>query len=514
MEVIYVDGNSLTPEVLVEKLGSGRYHIDLTPEAWEKVRRSRAVIDEFLESHTVAYGINTGFGNFARVVIPEDRLERLQTNLILSHSAGVGPPLTIPQTRRIMALRINVLAKGHSGVSIQTLQTYIRAYNEGLLSIIPQQGSVGASGDLAPLAHLALGLLGHGKMWDVETEQILPAAELLQRHNFEPLKLQPKDGLALINGTQFISSVLAEALIRAEIATKTANCIAALTLEALRGSHRAFYPAIHEARPHPGQKESAAVILALHTHGEESTIHSSHANCGKVQDAYSLRCTPQIHGITLDTLKFIRQTLTTELNSATDNPMIFPDEEHKILSGGNFHGEYPAKLADYLAIAVHEIGSLSVIRIERLMNPNISELPAFLVKDGGINSGFMIAHCTAAALVSENKTLCHPASVDSIPTSAGQEDHVSMGAWAARKALTVVSNVEHVLAVELQAACQALDFLRPLQSTEPLEKLYSSVRALVPFYECDQVFSPDIEKLTEFIRNRGCIEALAPYLSL
>ena len=513
MEVIYLDGNSLSPDVLVDELGSGKKQIDLTPQAWEKVAKSRAVVDEFLASNTVAYGINTGFGNFARVVIPEDKLEQLQTNLILSHSSGVGAPLSIPQTRRMMALRINVLAKGYSGVSLETLRAYIRAYNEGLLSIIPQQGSVGASGDLAPLAHLALGLLGEGEMWDPETLQPRPAKEVLQRHSFVPLKLKPKDGLALINGTQFISSVLAEALVRAEVVTQTANCVAALTLEALRGSHRAFLPCIHEARPHPGQMETAAVILALHTYGEESSIHSSHTHCGKVQDAYSLRCIPQIHGITIDTLRFVRQFLTTELNSATDNPMIFPDQELKILSGGNFHGEYPAKLADFLAIAVHEIGSLSVIRTERLMNPSVSGLPAFLIKDGGINSGFMIAHCTAAALVSENKTLCHPASIDSIPTSAGQEDHVSMGAWAARKALSVVLNVEKVLAIELQAACQALDLLRPMRSTEPLEKLFETVRAQVPFYESDQVFASDIEKVAELIRSRACLQALAPYLS-
>jgi histidine ammonia-lyase len=257
----------------------------------------------------------------------------------------------------------------------------------------------------------------------------------------------------------------------------------------------------------------AADILALHVYGEESSIHASHAHCGRVQDAYSLRCIPQVHGIALDTLRFVRQFLTTELNSATDNPMIFPDNDVKILSGGNFHGEYPAKLADFLAIGIHEVANISVTRIERLMNPHMSGLPAFLVTEGGINSGFMIAHCTAAALVSENKTLCHPASVDSIPTSAGQEDHVSMGAWGARKALSVVANVERVLAIELQAACQALDILRPLRSTEPLEKLYETVRSVVPYYESDHVFSQDIEKVAELIRSRACLKVLEPYLS-
>lgn len=513
MSVILLDGNSLSPEVLISQLGSGRSQIDLTAEAWERVVRSRAVVEEMLESKTVAYGINTGFGNFANVIIPPEKLELLQRNLILSHSAGVGTPLTIPQTRCMMALRINVLAKGYSGVSVEVLKTYIRAYNAGLFSVIPQQGSVGASGDLAPLAHLALGLLGQGLMWDPETCQPLPACEVLQKHAFAPMKLYPKDGLALINGTQFISSLLAEALVRAEVAMRTANCISALTLEVLRGSHRPFLPCIQAARPHPGQRDVAADILALHTYGSESSIHASNTHCAKVQDAYSLRCIPQVHGIALDTLRFVRQFLTTELNSATDNPMIFPDNDVKILSGGNFHGEYPAKLADFLAIGIHEVANISVTRIERLMNPHMSGLPAFLVAEGGINSGFMIAHCTAAALVSENKTLCHPASVDSIPTSAGQEDHVSMGAWGARKALSVVSNVERVLAIELQAACQALDILRPLRSTEPLEKLYETVRSVVPYYESDQMFSQDIEKVTELIKTGACWKAVEPYLS-
>ena len=513
MSVVLLDGCSLTPEVLVDHLGSGLHQIDLTAEAWERVARSRSVVEEMLDSKTVAYGINTGFGNFANVIIPPEKLELLQRNLILSHSAGVGTPLTISQTRYMMALRINVLAKGYSGVSVEVLKTYIRAYNVGLLSVIPQQGSVGASGDLAPLAHLALGLLGQGLMWDPETRQPLPASEVLQKHGFTPMKLAPKDGLALINGTQFISSLLSEALVRAEVAMHTANCIAALTLEVLRGSHGPFLPCIQAARPHPGQRDVAADILALHAYGEESSIHASHAHCGKVQDAYSLRCIPQVHGIALDTLRFVRQFLTTELNSATDNPMIFPDNDVKILSGGNFHGEYPAKLADFLAIGIHEVANISVTRIERLMNPHMSGLPAFLVAEGGINSGFMIAHCTAAALVSENKTLCHPASVDSIPTSAGQEDHVSMGAWGARKALSVVANVERVLAIELQAACQALDILRPLRSTEPLEKLYETVRSVVPYYESDHVFSQDIEKVAELIRSRACLKVLEPYLS-
>lgn len=510
---VLLDGNSLTPEMLVEQLGAAGCRIDLTAEAWERVRGSRAVVDAFLDSHTVAYGINTGFGNFANIEIPSDKLDLLQQNLILSHSAGVGAPLSIPQTRRMMALRINALAKGYSGISVSVLQGYIQAYNQGLLPVVPQQGSVGASGDLAPLAHLALGLIGKGFMWDPETNQVRSSLEVLQEHHFEPIHLNPKDGLALINGTQFITSLLAEALIRSEIAVHSSNCIAALTLEVLRGSHNAFLPCIHAARPQPGQQDVAATVLALHQYGPESSIHASHAHIGKVQDAYSLRCIPQVHGVSLDILRFVRQFLTTELNSATDNPMIFPENEVKILSGGNFHGEYPAKLADILAIGIHEIASISVTRIERLMNPHMSGLPAFLVKEGGVNSGFMIAHCTAAALVSENKTLCHPASVDSIPTSAGQEDHVSMGAWAARKALAVVSNVETVLAIELQAACQALDILRPLRATEPLEQLYSTVRAQVPYYPSDQVFSQDIQKLTELIRSRGCLKAVEPYLS-
>lgn len=387
------------------------------------------------------------------------------------------------------------------------MRKFITAYNQDLLSLVPEQGSVGACGDLAPLAHLALGLMGEGRMWDMETKSYIPAADVLKSNlhtekNFEPIKLLPKEGLTLINGAQMISSLLTEALLRSEIAVKTGDIIASLTLEVLKGTIKATHPSIHAARPHPGQILSATAMRnILMPNGNVSEINSSHQECGRVQDSYSLRCVPQVHGIVHDTLKFIRKRLTTELNSATDNPMIFPDQDDKVISGGNFHGEYPAKLADYLAIAIHEVASISETRVQRLMNTHGSHLPAFLIGSSGLNSGLMISHCTAAALVSENKGLCHPASVDSIPTSAGQEDHVSMGGWAARKALKVVENVERCLAIELLSACQALDLLKPLKSTDPLEAVHSLVRIYVPFLEQDSVLSDYIEKLAELIRS-------------
>jgi histidine ammonia-lyase len=387
------------------------------------------------------------------------------------------------------------------------MRKFITAYNEDLLSFVPEQGTVGACGDLAPLAHLALGLMGEGLMWDMESKSYKPAGEVLKSNyylekNFEPMKLMPKEGLTLINGAQMISSLTTEALLRAENAVKTGDIIAALTLEALKGTVKATHPSIHIARPHPGQILSASTMRKVLIHnGVCSELNQSHCGCGRVQDSYSLRCVPQVHGIVHDTLKFIRKRLTTELNSATDNPMIFPDQEDKVISGGNFHGEYPAKLADYLAIAIHEVASLSETRVQRLMNTHSSHLPAFLIGSSGLNSGLMISHCTAAALVSENKGLCHPASVDSIPTSAGQEDHVSMGGWAARKALKVVENVERCLAIELLSACQALDLLKPLKTTDLLEMVHSLVRVHVPFLEQDSILSEYIEKLTDLIRS-------------
>lgn len=509
-EYISLDGNSLTTADLVS-LGQGLFKIKLTPEAEERVIKGREVIDAFIREDRVVYGVNTGFGKFARTLIPKEQLVQLQENVVRSHCAGVGAPLSVERTRMLLVLRINVLAKGHSGISMETLDAMIKAFNGSCLSWVPEKGTVGASGDLAPLAHLTLGLLGEGTMWSIQSGWA-DAKAVLEGHGLKPLVLKPKEGIALINGTQLMSSLGAEAVERAVGVARQADVIAALSLEALKGSTKAFHRAIHAVRPHPGQMEVAERLRSLlDSEIFPSQISVSHRSCERVQDAYTLRCIPQVHGVVNDTIAFVHKVISTELNSATDNPLVFA-ETGETISGGNFHGEYPAKALDYLAIGVHELASISERRIERLVNPALSELPAFLVKDGGLNSGFMIAHCTAAALVSESKALCHPSSVDSLSTSAATEDHVSMGGWAARKALRVVEHVEQVLAIELLAACQALEFLRPLKSTTPLEKVYELLRSVVSPWDRDRVMSPDIEAAHSLLRQQKVWKTVQPYM--
>uniref|UniRef100_A0A8C1KMH2 Histidine ammonia-lyase n=2 Tax=Cyprinus carpio TaxID=7962 RepID=A0A8C1KMH2_CYPCA len=461
-QYISLDGNSLTSTDLVN-LGKGLYMIKLTPEAEQKVVQSRELLDTIVKENKVVYGITTGFGKFARTVIPVSKLN----------------PLSPERTRMLLALRINVLAKGYSGVSLETLHRMIQAFNASCLSYVPEKGTVGASGDLAPLSHLALGLMGEGKMWSPKSGWA-DAKYVLEAHGLKPISLKPKEGLALINGTQMITSLGAEAVERAEAIARQADIIAALTLEVLKGTTKAF-------------------------------DSESHRFCDRVQDAYTMRCCPQVHGIVNDTIEFVKKIINTEINSATDNPMVFA-ERGETISGGNFHGEYPAKALDYLAIGVHELASISERRIERLCNPSLSELPAFLVNEGGLNSGFMIAHCTAAALVSENKVLCHPSSIDSLSTSAATEDHVSMGGWAARKALRVVEHVEQVLAIELLAACQGIEFLRPLRTTTPLEKVYDLVRATVKPWIKDRFMAPDIEAVHRLLVDQKVWNIAGPYI--
>ncbi|XP_077373817.1 histidine ammonia-lyase isoform X1 [Festucalex cinctus] len=539
---ICLDGNSLTSTGLVN-LGRGLYKITLAAEAERKVVQSRELLDTIVKENRVVYGITTGFGKFARTVIPVSKLKELQENLVRSHSAGVGNPLSPERTRMLLALRINVLAKGHSGISLETLHAMIQAFNASCLSFVPEKGTVGASGDLAPLSHLALGLMGEGKMWSPKSGWA-DAKYVLQAHGLKPISLKPKEvnvekrklifsrvlselrhtcriirqrvlsgqGLALINGTQMITSLGAEAVERAQAIARQADIIAALTLEVLKGTTKAFDSDIHSLRPHPGQTEVALRFRSLlDSDHHPSEIAESHRFCDRVQDAYTMRCCPQVHGIANDTIQFVLNIINTEINSATDNPMVFA-ERGETISGGNFHGEYPAKALDFLAIAVHELASISERRIERLCNPSLSELPAFLVNEGGLNSGFMIAHCTAAALVSENKVLCHPSSVDSLSTSAATEDHVSMGGWAARKALRVVEHVEQVLAIELLAACQGIEFLRPLRTTTPLEKVYDLVRSVVKPWIKDRFMSPDIEAVHRLLLDQKVWTVAKPYI--
>jgi len=509
-DYLSLDGCSLSIDDLVH-LGKGRFKIKLTAEAEEKVTASRNLIDQIVKENRVVYGITTGFGKFARTVIEKEKLRELQENLIRSHAAGVGKALTPEKTRMLLALRINVLAKGYSGISLRTLKQLIDAFNCSCLSWVPEQGTVGASGDLAPLSHLALGMMGEGQMWSPSTGWG-DAKYVLESHNLTPIVLSAKEGLALINGTQLITSIGAEAAERAALIAKQADIVAALTLEVLKGTSRAFDSDVHALRAHKGQNVVARKLRALlHSETFPSEIAQSHRFCNRVQDAYTLRCTPQVHGITHDTIEFVRGIITTEINSATDNPIVFA-ERGETISAGNFHGEYPAKALDYLSIGVHELAAMSERRIERLCNPAYSELPAFLVKEGGLNSGFMIAHCTAAALVSENKTLCHPASVDSLSTSAGTEDHVSMGGFAARKCLQVVRNVEKVIAIELLAACQAIEFLRPLKTTVPLEEAIKVVRGSVAPWDKDRYMSPDIQEATKILKDGKILNAVKNHI--
>jgi histidine ammonia-lyase len=501
---VVLDGAHLTLDEL-EAVARDRRAVRLAPSARESVARARAVVDAAVARNEVVYGVTTGFGNFAEVVIPRERLRELQLNLVRSHSAGVGELLDVAETRALMLLRANVLAKGFSGVRPETLDLLVSMLNAGVHPAVPSQGSVGASGDLAPLAHLALALVGEGEC--LAGRGTVPSADALGAAALQPVTLEAKEGLALINGTQLMAGVTGLALAEAWRLARTADVTGALTLDALKGTDVAFDPRIHAARPHLGQQASARNLRALL---RGSPLRESHRDCGKVQDAYSLRCIPQVHGAVRDALAFVTSVVEVEINAATDNPMVFA-ESRELLSGGNFHGAPVALAADVLAIAVAELGSIAERRIERLVNPALSDLPAFLTRDGGLNSGLMLAQVTAAALASENKTLAHPASVDSIPTSANKEDHVSMGVTAARKAQRAVANTRRILAVEAIAACQALEFQRPLTTSPALEAAHARVRTRVAPLERDRALAEDIEAAAELVRA-GALAAEAASL--
>ena len=491
---IVLDGEHLRLEDIAA-VARGGATVTLSAAARRGLERSRAVIEKILSSDQQVYGVNTGFGLLKDIRIPRDRLDALQLNLIRSHCAGVGPALPPEATRALMLLRAHVLARGYSGVRPAVVETLLAILNADVLPTVPEQGSIGASGDLAPLAHLALVLLGEGAA--SLRGETMPAAAALHRAGIEPLRLGPKEGLALINGTQLITAVGTLALLEAEELAAVADIAGACTLEALKGSHRAFDPRLHALRPHRGQVDSATNLRALL---EGSAIARSHAECGRVQDSYSLRCMPQVHGSARDGMRFARSVLEVEVDAVTDNPIVFPGEG-EVLSGGNFHGESPALALDCLAIAAAGLASISERRIDRLMNPTLSGLPPFLTRDPGVNSGLMMVQVTAAALVSENKVLCHPASVDSIPTEANQEDHVSMGPIAARKARSVVQHVRTVLAIEILSACQALDLLLPLRPGRGPRAAYETVRRLVPFMETDRLLADDIRAVEAMIRD-------------
>jgi histidine ammonia-lyase len=470
--------------------------VELADHARSGVDASRHAIEQILATGDTIYGVNTGFGHLANVRIGPDDLARLQRNLLRSHAVGVGSPFGRATTRAIMLLRANVLAAGHSGVRTVVLDTLIQIINRGIQPWLPRQGSVGASGDLAPLAHLALVLIGEGSVHGPNGDR-MPAGPALDAAGIIPIDLEAKEGLALINGTQAMTGLGSLVVNRCRRLAISADVIGAMSVDAQLGSHTPFDARLHALRPHPGQIASAALLRQLLPGG---TIAGSHEDCEKVQDAYSFRCMPQVHGAARDSFEQAAAVLGREINSVTDNPTVFA-ETGEVLSGGNFHGQPVAMVLDYLALGANEIGSISERRIEQLVNPKLSGLPPFLVDEPGLNSGFMMAQVTAAALVSESKLLCHPASADSIPTSANQEDHVSMGPIAARKAFRILENSEQVLGIELLVACQAIDMQAPLVPSPALQRVHALVRSRVPYLDTDRVLHPELEEAARLVRS-------------
>jgi histidine ammonia-lyase len=497
-EPLAVDGASLDLHTIARFLEEPGLPVALASAARERVVRAARTVEEIVASGRAVYGINTGFGRLADKRIAPDKVRDLQRNLVRSHCCGVGDPLSAAETRLLILLRANALAKGLSGIRPETLELLLELVNRGVLPVIPEKGSVGASGDLAPLAHLAVVLIGEGEA--LFRGERLPGAEALARAGLAPVELAAKEGLSLINGTQMMTAIGAKAAVEARRLFDAADIVCAMTIDALEGTDAAFDARIHEARPHPGQIASARNLRRLLRGSEVRESHRG-GGCTKVQDAYSLRCAPQVHGAARDALRYVEEVLEREINAATDNPLVFA-EDGEALSGGNFHGQPVSFALDVLAIAVSEIGAISERRVERLVNPDYSGLPPFLIRgQEGLESGFMMAQVTAAALTSENKVFCHPASVDSIPTSAGFEDHVSMGVTAALKARECLRNVEAVVAIELIAAAQALEFRRPLSSSPALEAVHALVREHVEALWGDRPLSGDIARAAGLIRG-------------
>ena len=495
-EPVMIRGELTLAEVERVARGAGTVRVLLEDGARARIEAARDVVERVVREQRVVYGITTGFGALAEVVIPPDRIRELQVNLIRSHAGGVGEPLDVVDTRAIMLLRASVLALGHSGVRPDIVELLLECLNRGVHPIIPSRGSVGASGDLAPLSHLALVLLGEGQA--LLDGEVMDGAAALKRVGLQPVILEAKEGLALNNGTQVHTGIGILALLRAERALETLEVSGAMSLEGLRGTPDAFDAALQRVRPQPGQQVSAARLRTLLA---ESAIRESHRHGDpRVQDAYSLRCMPQVHGAARQALGFVREVLEVEANSATDNPLIFP-EDGRVISGGNFHGQPAAQALDLLCIALADLGSICERRIARLVDPALSGLPAFLTRDPGVNSGLMIAQIAAAALVADLRLRAHPASVDSVPTDANKEDHVSMGVAAALKAREAVGLLETLAALELLCAAQALEFLRPLEPGRGVRAAYAIVRDRVPPLEQDRVLAPDISALEVLVRD-------------
>jgi histidine ammonia-lyase len=468
----------------------------LPDKAHAAMSASAAIVQAIIDKGAPAYGINTGFGKLAQTRIPDDDLEQLQENLILSHSVGVGEPLAAAVVRLVMALKVNSLARGYSGIRATVVQTLLQIHNAGIIPHIPAKGSVGASGDLAPLAHMTLTLIGQGQAWF--DGAWMESGEALRRAGIAPIRLAAKEGLALINGTQVSTALALNGLFQAEILFKSALLAGALSVDAAKGSDAPFDAKVHEIRGQAGQMRVAHTYRALLEGSEIRQSHRFHDN--KVQDPYSLRCQPQVMGAILDLMSQTGATLLIESNAVTDNPLVFPGEggqPDQVISGGNFHGEPVAFASDILALAIAEIGGLAERRVALLIDASISGLPPFLVPSAGLNSGFMIAHVTAASLASENKSLAHPASVDSLPTSANQEDHVSMATFAGRRLIDMAQNTATIIAIELLCAAQGIDFHAPLQTSRALQALHARIRREIPYYDKDRLLSPDIAIMTQ-----------------
>jgi histidine ammonia-lyase len=525
LNALHINGNDLSLEE-VREVAVERRPVLLVPDAREVVDRARAVVDAVVSENRVSYAITTGVGKLSDVRIAGEQIRELQVNLVRSHAAGVGEPLSAAETRAMMLLRANSLSKGHSGVRAAVIDTICEMLNRGVTPMVPSQGSVGASGDLAPLGHLALALIGEGECLD-DLGARIPAADAMRRAQVKPLVLEAKEAISLINGTQGMLAVGVLALLAAETLADTADVIGALALDALRGTDVAFDERIHKARPHSGQLRTAANLRKML---EGSQLRESHRDCDRVQDAYSLRCMPQVHGAVRNTLVHCREVMEIEVNSAVDNPLVFLKSttahpgadilvrpagrshaalEADVISGGNFHGQPVAFVLDFLGIALSALAGISERRLERMVNPALNEgLPPFLAAGAGLNSGFMMAQVVAASLVSENKVLAHPASVDSMTTSGNKEDYVSMGMTAALKLKKIVENTRHAMAIEAMAAAQALDFLLPLKTSKRGQAAHAAIRSVCATMEKDRVMYQDFARIAALIASGKVAEAL------
>nr|WP_321399206.1 histidine ammonia-lyase [uncultured Desulfobacter sp.] len=498
---VLLNGQNFTLAQLVDVARNGKT-VAVSKNSEGRIKKARALVEHWAKTGTRIYGVTTGFGALSDVSISFEDTKTLQRNILLSHAAGVGGCMDDDVVRAMMALRINDFCRGNSGLRLETIKTLARILNTGIIPVVPEKGSVGASGDLVPMAHLSLVLIGEGEAF-VDGVR-MPGARALAAKDIDPLELGAGEGLALINGTQFMLALGCLALYDALNLCKHADIAASMSLETLMGTRAAFDPRIHNARPHLGQMKAASDMMKI---TQDSEIISSHRDCSRIQDAYTLRCSPQVHGASWDAFNYVDRVIRVEMNASTENPLIFP-ESGEFLSGGNFHGQPLALACDFLGIAIAELANISERRVERLVNPQLSGLPAFLVEDTGLNSGFMIAQYVAASLVSENKVLAHPACVDSIPTSANKEDHVSMGATAARKCRDIVENSEQVIAIELLCGAQAIDTFTNLKAGKGTMAAYETIRSKVSCMKKDRFLSADIAAVRTLLRSGRIVRAV------